>query len=176
MARIKEVRDTILFGLQTKLMWIDYYLAEDSTDTSGLGRGYDGLVKGIGLYRRQSEGWVGIGLKGAVINGVLYGDTTTVGVNELLYHYQPEDFQLYQNYPNPFNPATTITYQLPKDGMVTLKVYDMLGTEVANLVNEKKIAGKYEVKFNASNLASGVYIYWFNINEYVSVKKMVLLR
>jgi hypothetical protein len=95
----------------------------------------------------------------------------------------PVTYELSQNYPNPFNPATTIRYQLPKDGMVTLKVYDILGAEVATLVNEEKLAGKYEVNFNSSghsgnvrNLASGVYIYRLQANDFISVKKMVLLK
>ncbi|HSW53546.1 MAG TPA: T9SS type A sorting domain-containing protein [Ignavibacteriaceae bacterium] len=88
----------------------------------------------------------------------------------------PVTYELSQNYPNPFNPTTTIRYQIPKDGVVTLKVYDILGAEVATLVNEEKVAGKYEVSFNASSLASGVYIYRLNVNEYVNVKKMVLVK
>ena len=88
----------------------------------------------------------------------------------------PVEYTLEQNYPNPFNPSTTIRYQIPKDGMVTLKVYDILGAEVATLVNEEKVAGRHEVNFNASSLASGVYIYRLNANDYVSVKKMVLLK
>jgi hypothetical protein len=88
----------------------------------------------------------------------------------------PVEYALEQNYPNPFNPTTTIRYQLPKDGMVTLKVYDILGAEVATLVNEEKAAGKYEVNFNANKLASGVYIYRIQVNEFISVKKMVLLK
>jgi hypothetical protein len=87
-----------------------------------------------------------------------------------------KSYELSQNYPNPFNPATTIRYQLPKDGMVTLKVYDILGAEVVTLVNEEKAAGKYEVNFDASRLASGVYIYRIQVNEFNSVKKMVLLK
>ncbi len=75
----------------------------------------------------------------------------------------PTTYDLTQNFPNPFNPSTTIRYQLPKDGLVTLKIYDILGSEIATLVNEEKIAGKYEVNFSAtggaSSLASGVYIY-----------------
>lgn len=88
----------------------------------------------------------------------------------------PKEYALQQNFPNPFNPTTTIRYQIPKDGMVTLKVYDILGAEVATLVNEEKIAGKYEVNFNASNIASGVYIYRLKVNDFVNVKKMVLLK
>jgi hypothetical protein len=88
----------------------------------------------------------------------------------------PIDYSLEQNYPNPFNPTTTIRYQIPKDGMVTLKVYDILGAEVATLVNEEKVAGKYEVGFDASRLASGVYIYRLNVNDFVNVNKMVMLK
>lgn len=87
-----------------------------------------------------------------------------------------KEYELAQNYPNPFNPSTTIRYQLPQDGMVTLKIYDILGAEVANLVNEEKVAGKYEVNFNASNLSSGIYIYKLKAGEYVNSKKMILLK
>ena len=86
------------------------------------------------------------------------------------------DYNLFQNYPNPFNSTTTIKYQLPKSGQVMLKIYDMLGKEVATLVNEEKVTEKYEVNFNASSLASGVYIYRLNVNDFVNVKKMVLLK
>ena len=95
----------------------------------------------------------------------------TLNVNEIVKTYDLE-----QNYPNPFNPTTTIKFQIPKDGSVTLKIYDILGAEVATLVNEEKIAGRYEVNFDASRLASGVYIYRLSVNDFVNVKKMVLLK
>ena len=92
-------------------------------------------------------------------------------------------FALTQNYPNPFNPTTTISYQLPKDGVVTLKIYDVLGREVTTIINnEFKTTGRYNVKFNAGNLASGVYIYRLNItsitgeNFYTATKKLMLLK
>ncbi|MCC7094367.1 MAG: chitobiase/beta-hexosaminidase C-terminal domain-containing protein [Ignavibacteriaceae bacterium] len=88
----------------------------------------------------------------------------------------PLEYSLEQNYPNPFNPNTTIKFQIPKEGMVTLKVYDILGAEVAILVDEEKVAGKYEVNFDANNLASGIYIYCLNVNDFANVKKMVLLK
>ena len=88
----------------------------------------------------------------------------------------PESYSLEQNYPNPFNPNTVISYQLPVNGFVTLKVYDILGSEVTTLVNEEKTAGRYEINYNALSLASGVYIYRLNVNDYTSVKKMVLLK
>ena len=81
-----------------------------------------------------------------------------------------------QNYPNPFNPSTAINYQLPKAGNVTLKIYDMLGREVATLVNENKTEGYYTFNFDASKFASGVYIYQLRVNDYVSSKKMILLK
>ncbi len=90
--------------------------------------------------------------------------------------FSVNEFKLGQNYPNPFNPATTINYQLPKTGFVTLKVYDILGREVATLVNEQKVQGRYTVNFNASRLASGVYMYQFRANDYVSLKKMLLIK
>jgi hypothetical protein len=86
------------------------------------------------------------------------------------------DFNLYQNYPNPFNPATTIKYELPKEGMVTLKIYDILGREVKILVNEKQSVGRYELTFDASNFAAGVYIYRLQAGEFIQSKKMILLK
>ncbi len=88
----------------------------------------------------------------------------------------PQVYALEQNYPNPFNPSTTIRYQLPQDGFVTLKIYDILGREVTTLVNEEKTKGRYEVNFNASSLASGVYLYRIKVNDYVAVKKMLMLK
>ena len=88
----------------------------------------------------------------------------------------PTKFALQQNFPNPFNPSTLISYQLPVGGNVTLKVFDLLGCEVATLVNEDKSAGKYEVEFNAENLHSGVYFYRIQAGKYVSTKKMILMK
>ncbi len=85
-------------------------------------------------------------------------------------------YSLTQNYPNPFNPVTQINYQLPEQGFVSIKVYDILGAEVASLVNEQKTQGRYSVNFDASKLASGVYIYRLQVNDYVSSKKMLLLK
>ncbi|MCL4548440.1 MAG: T9SS type A sorting domain-containing protein [Bacteroidetes bacterium] len=95
---------------------------------------------------------------------------------ETLNHEKIMTYELQDNYPNPFNPSTTIKYQLPQDGFVSLKVYDMLGREVANLVNELKKAGTYEVSFDAHNLASGVYVYTIRVHDFVQSKKMVLLK
>ena len=88
----------------------------------------------------------------------------------------PTVYALEQNYPNPFNPATTIKYSIAKQSNVTLKVYDMLGSEIATLVNEEKPAGVYEINFNASNLASGIYFYKIQAGSFVETKKMILLK
>jgi hypothetical protein len=88
----------------------------------------------------------------------------------------PYTYSLSQNYPNPFNPSTTISWQLKNDGFVTLKVYDQLGKEVATLVNEEKPAGSYEIEFNASSLASGVYYYRISSGNFVDTKKMILMK
>jgi len=88
----------------------------------------------------------------------------------------PVAFSLVQNYPNPFNPSTVISYQLPENGTVTLKVYDVLGNEVATLVNEEKPAGLYELTWNAESLPSGVYFYKLQAGSFIETKKMILLK
>ena len=88
----------------------------------------------------------------------------------------PKEFKLEQNFPNPFNPTTKIQYQLPTDSRVTLKVYDILGSEVATLVNEEQEAGYKEVQFNGSNIASGMYVYRLQANDYISTKKMLMVK
>jgi hypothetical protein len=86
------------------------------------------------------------------------------------------EFSLEQNYPNPFNPSTVISFSVPEDGFVTIKIYDVLGNEVKTLVNEQKSAGRYSTLFDASNLSSGIYLYQLMINDFVSLKKMLLLK
>lgn len=81
-----------------------------------------------------------------------------------------------QNYPNPFNPSTTIKYELPRSSEVKLSVFDMLGREVSVLVNERRDAGVHEVKFDGSNLASGVYFYRLQAGDFVQSRKLVLLK
>ena len=88
----------------------------------------------------------------------------------------PSEFSLSQNYPNPFNPSTSITWQSPVSGWQTLKVYNLLGNEVATLVNEFRPAGYYEVTWNANNLSSGVYFYRLNAGNFIEIKKMILLK
>lgn len=85
-------------------------------------------------------------------------------------------FRLFQNYPNPFNPTTKIRYEIPEISFVTIKVYDLLGNEIATLVNEEKPAGSYEVEFNGSKLSSGIYYYQIISGSYNQTRKMVYLK
>jgi hypothetical protein len=102
-------------------------------------------------------------------------DTTTDLIDEK-YDNQRDTFLLGQNYPNPFNPTTVIKYQLPKSRHVTLKVYDIIGKEVAVLVDEQKNAGSYQVTLNDFRLASGVYLYQLKAGNFVETKKLILLK
>jgi len=88
----------------------------------------------------------------------------------------PSSYTLEQNYPNPFNPATTIAYSIPQESQVSLKIYDVMGREVVELVSGKQLAGAYSVEFDAASLASGTYFYKLTAGEFISVKKMVLLK
>jgi hypothetical protein len=88
----------------------------------------------------------------------------------------PTYFGLDQNYPNPFNPSTTIRFELPRASLVNLTVFDILGRQVSRLVNERRNAGVYEVKFDGSNLASGVYFYRLQAGNFVQSKRFLLLK
>ncbi|MCK7520236.1 MAG: T9SS type A sorting domain-containing protein [Ignavibacteriales bacterium] len=86
------------------------------------------------------------------------------------------EYRLNQNYPNPFNPTTTISFTIPATSNVSLKVFNILGKEVATLVNETKSAGNYSINFNASGLSSGVYFYQLTTDNFTSTKKFTLMK
>jgi hypothetical protein len=143
------------------------------------------LTKGIGLDSLAAGFDVGHTLwwlKGCVISGKVLGDTSLVVGLKNENNDIPSEFSLHQNYPNPFNPETVINYQLAENCKVSLKVYDVLGNEVAVLVNEEKPAGKYQVNFNVrqttnnKQLTSGVYFYQLRAGQFVQTKKFVLLK
>jgi photosystem II stability/assembly factor-like uncharacterized protein len=120
----------------------------------------------------NSSGYIFVGTLG---NGVSRSVNSTVteiskGENTLT------KYSLEQNYPNPFNPITSLQYAIGSRKFVTLKVYDILGREVATLVNEEKAAGEYEVEFNAANLPSGIYFYQLKAGSFVEARKMVLVK
>ena len=103
------------------------------------------------------------------------GTITITGTRDEIVN-TPVNFKLLQNYPNPFNPVTTIKYQIPKESFVSVKVYDAIGNEVADLVNEQQKAGYYGLQFDASSLSSGIYFYRIISDNYTTVKKMLLLK
>jgi len=88
----------------------------------------------------------------------------------------PIVYSLGQNYPNPFNPSTIITYSIPQKSNVSLKIYDVLGKEIATLVNEQKDVGSYKVQFDAAKLSSGVYVYTIQAGDFLESRKMLLMK
>ena len=131
---------------------------------TALGISSDGqfiVGQGINGTTNQDEGYL------LAINGI-----TSVEESQLT----PGNFVLNQNYPNPFNPSTTINFSIQSSDFVSLKVYDVLGNEVATLVNEKRPAGSYNINFNASQLSSGIYFYKLQAGSFVETKKMILIK
>jgi photosystem II stability/assembly factor-like uncharacterized protein len=104
------------------------------------------------------------------------GEIIATSVRQIANASEPSEFKLYQNYPNPFNPETTIRFEVPEKSKVELKVYDILGREVATLVNKAVHAGNYKISFNASGFASGVYFFRLQAGSFTNTKKMILLR
>lgn len=110
------------------------------------------------------------------LQALAIGPSTTVVQEQVNEYVRPDHFVLLQNYPNPFNPTTTIEFSLLQSEQVSLKIYSLLGKEVAHLLNEKRSTGTYKVDWNASNLASGVYFYVFRAGNYREVRKAVLMK
>jgi len=109
------------------------------------------------------------------------GNTSGFGFLELITDVEdkeqfPTEFSLEQNYPNPFNPSTTISFSIPKEDFVSLKVFNSLGEEIAELVNETKPAGNYSFTFDANGLSSGIYLYKISAGNFVETKKMILIK
>ncbi len=126
------------------------------------------------LERPEGHSW---GLWRASIDRILEfffpnSSSDVIHSNELVIN----QYRLFQNYPNPFNPRTVINYQLPKSCFVTLKVYDVIGKEVATLVNKEQNAGSFTTEFNPTGLASGVYYYQLKADEFIDTKQMILLK
>ena len=147
-----------------------------------------------GVYRSVNDGASWIQINSGLINkyvlsflinksgyafaGISQGGVyrSSVSTTSIIENINPQDYSLSQNYPNPFNPTTIIGYSIPKASFVTLKVYDILGREIATLVNAEKSFGNYNVEFNGSGLSSGIYFYKLQTGDYSSVKKMVLIK
>jgi len=143
------------------------------------GGDYYYLAKNFGMFYLSREFEIVVitnELKGAVIKGIVYGDTASVvGITDK-YPAKIDQYILSQNYPNPFNPTTTINYSLPKAGNVKRTVYHAIGSKVTTIINEYKQPGNYSVQFNATNLASGIYLYRLESGNYNTTKKFILLK
>ncbi|HZW38597.1 MAG TPA: T9SS type A sorting domain-containing protein [Ignavibacteriaceae bacterium] len=123
------------------------------------------------LDKRLSEGKYSFRLKQTDFNGQFeYSNTIEVEVGE------PSEFTLSQNYPNPFNPTTSIKYSVPFENKVSIKVFDVMGKEIMSLVNEVKPVGNYEVQFDASSFSAGTYFYQMTSGNFVSTKKLILIK
>jgi hypothetical protein len=144
-----------------------------SNEGDSLGSRNEGLTNlNIKTLTLDNNGYVYAGTENGIWRRPLSEIVTSVETETT----QPTEFILKQNFPNPFNPSTVISYQLPVSSEITLKVFDVLGNEIATLVDEYKPAGKYEVEFSAAALPSGVYFYQLRASDYTAVKKMILLK
>ncbi len=165
---IIDTQSAIVFGKNTLIYVVD---RRDSSKFIG-SREYWTKEYGMldGIYEEAEDI-----LKGCVIDGVLYGDTTVTGIYDI--KQLPDEFELYQNYPNPFNPSTVISWQTGKAYLVTLKVYDLLGREIKTLIDNKYYnSGKHTIIFNGKGLSSGVYFYRLITKDFIQTKKMMLLK
>jgi len=129
---------------------------------------------GLDCYAICAKGgnlWYG-GANGTILSTI----SPLTAIEEHAVQRNASEYILCQNYPNPFNPTTTINYQIPKNSMVTLKIYDMLGSEVQTLLSEEQSAGKHSAVFNAAPFASGVYFYTLRAGDFVTTKKLMLVK
>jgi len=127
-----------------------------------------------GNYRRSTFAyWRYLSLVG--IKGIYFdGEDLPTGIT--INNAVANTYSLSQNFPNPFNPTTSINFSIPKDGLVKLIVFDVLGKEVATLLNKEQTAGNYQVTFDASKLTSGIYFYKLTSGDFIDVKKMLLVK
>ena len=148
---------------------------------------YDGKLSALASFRKDTikttgtyyfvikTGTLGTGKLDAVLDNLTLNNLVFTGVKN-----EPasvvKSFGLEQNYPNPFNPGTSIMYQVSKEGLVSIKVYDLVGREVATLVNEVKPAGSYSTQWNAAGMCSGIYFYKMQANSFSLIRKMILLK
>jgi hypothetical protein len=146
----------------TEIAWYDTYPSNNSTNFNGCWGVYMFPSGKIIASDRQTGLYV---VRPTVVTGVSNSGNTT-----------PSSFSLAQNYPNPFNPSTTIKFSLPKNSFVNIKVYDITGKETAQLVDDYKTAGEYEVNYDAANLASGIYFYTLKTDGFTDTKKMMLVK
>jgi len=168
------------------------FFSSPQADSTQFGEGKTFLGSGIVVTNASCTGTINVTLPVTVPSGYYISATATdtanntsefsrsIAVGTTDVHQMtdeiPKEFALEQNYPNPFNPTTAIKFQVPMSKFVTLKVYDVLGREVRTLVNENLQVGSYETMFDATGLASGMYLYRLQAGSFVEMKKLILLR
>ena len=162
---------------------LDLTLADGTTlvqsyiaDLSTLGGGRAAVFASGFLTPGNNQNGEAFGLFFALADGTVGQFMEGVASIEEISSVTPNDYTLTQNYPNPFNPSTSINFAIPNSEFVTLKIYNVLGSEVATLVNETLAAGSYKFNFDASNLASGIYLYELKAGSFTQIKKMNLLK
>ena len=151
-------------------------VASFNADLTSLAGGSAVILASGFLTPDQNQDGQAFTLIAVLADGTVLDLGGVTSVNDDFSDLIPGEYQLSQNYPNPFNPTTKINFSIPTNGLVTLKIYDILGKEVANLVNENLEAGNYIVNFEAARLSSGVYFYQLKANDFVEVKKMNLIK
>lgn len=171
----------LLNGFTTQEKWD---ALSNGVSNDSLGPGGNAFVLGVGPFNLAPNQVETVGF--AILNASSVADLITknsqaivkygtVGIQTISTEV-PKVFSLSQNYPNPFNPVTRIQFAVPKNEIVSIRVYDILGKEVATLVNEQKNAGTYEVDFNASSLSSGVYFYRMQAGYFADIKRMMVIK
>jgi hypothetical protein len=192
-----KIDPTFRFG-PTYLNWLDGFETVDGTVVDITAKGIVGKTYTVGAHRTLPAGnkivflafdplslrsaepnyfWYGFDRVSPLVQAMRWFGADVVDVVDVENEISgPLNFQLNQNYPNPFNPSTVISWQLAVRSFVTLKIYDVLGNEVATLVNEEKPAGNYNVDFKGNNLASGIYFYTLRAGSFVQSRKMILLK
>lgn len=161
------------------LLPIDFAVSQNQLSYGVIGSG-GGKVSGAAniLAQTLGEPIVGKAASSTNISSIgfwsVYQQDVLTSVNDE--EQIPVEYKLEQNYPNPFNPTTTIKFAVAEKSRVIIKIYNITGEEITTLVNEEKDKGWYEVKFNSTGLSSGIYLYRMQAGNYVSIKKMMLLK
>jgi predicted CXXCH cytochrome family protein len=167
---VQHVTDSLMIVLEVELMQLDPDLGHDEL----LGVQYNAAL--YNLESVQNAGSEGVHntklMQKLLVDAIEHFDPNDVEIEEGL----PIQYQLSQNFPNPFNPSTEIKFSIPEQSIVKLVIYDAIGNEIETLLNEDLSSGNYKVKWNASGLASGVYLYRLQTDNFVATKKMILMR
>jgi hypothetical protein len=171
---IRVIDDAMLnvFG-KLRRTWIFY---ENSKRVSSYSKWW--VSDSIGLIHTEGEAGIVYSLFGAIINGIRYGTITKTEASSPII---PKEYSIYQNYPNPFNPSTTIEFKIPKEKYLTLVIYNILGEQIRSLFAGNMASGSHRIIWDAKsdlggNVSSGIYFYQIKTDDFVEIKKMILLR